>query len=74
MNLTIRSTPRRVGPPQHPDFNDNRDSVEKFNAFPYLEQVKNIAHSESEPPPPALPQTETYTGTGALLRDYIAKS
>jgi hypothetical protein len=70
-NLTIRSVHQRVEPAQRREINAKKDSVEDFDAFPYLKHVENIADSESQPPPPP-PWTEIYPGAGALLIDHIA--
>jgi len=42
--------------------------------FPYVEHIEKIAESESQPPPPLVPQMKTYPGSGAMLSNYIAQA
>jgi hypothetical protein len=42
-----------------------------LDAFPYLEQVKNITDWESQSPPSSQVGTKTCPGSGAPLRNYI---
>ena len=49
------------------------DSVEDWDAFPYLEHVEIIADSESQPPPPPLTLMEIYPSAGAPLIEHIAE-
>jgi len=72
-NLDIRSAPPHVEPAQCRESNANNDSLEDLDAFRYLEHVENIAHSDSQTPPPPLPQTESFPGAGAPLSNYIAE-
>jgi hypothetical protein len=48
-NLTVRSAPRRVEPAHGREFNTNKHSVKDWDAFPYLEDIKNNADSEFQP-------------------------
>jgi len=70
-NLTIRSAPWCVEPTQHREFHINKDSVEYFDVFPYLEHIESITDSESQPPPPPLWYMQTYPSAGTPLSDYI---
>jgi len=72
-NLTIRSAPRCVEPTQRHGFSPTKDSVEVLDTFPYLEELENVADSESQPPPPPPPRMDTYPGAGAPLGEYIAE-
>jgi len=47
-NMTAYRAPQRVEPALHREFNDNKDSVEALNTFPYLRRVENVVHLESE--------------------------
>ena len=62
-----------LNPTQHLDFNTNKDSVEDLHVFPYLEHLETSAFSDSQPPPPPLPRTETYPGAGGRRSDYIGE-
>jgi len=41
--------------------------------FSYLELLEHVADWETQPPPPSLPQTDTYPSAVALLNDCIAE-
>jgi len=73
MSLSIRTTPRRVEPNQHCDFNSHRDSVKSLDTFHYLQHLENIADAESQPLPPSLLQIEKYPGRTAPMIDCIAE-
>jgi len=70
--MTIPSAPWCVGLSQHPELNPKTASVEDSDSIPYLEDIENIADSDS-PPPSRQKQTLIYSGAAALLIDYIAE-
>jgi len=72
-SLTISSSPRRIEPAQHREFNTNNASFENLHAFPYLEYLENITDFKSQPPPPPQSPTEIYSGTCPLLIDFITE-
>jgi hypothetical protein len=45
-----------------------------LDAFPHHEHLEHITDSETQPPPPPLPQTESNLGASAVLSTYIAES
>jgi len=71
-NQTIRCAPRCVAPAQRRIFNANAVSVKDLDAFPYLEQVENIADPKSQQPQPREPRPGRNPRAGAALMDYIA--
>ena len=73
-NVTIHSAPRCIELAQAAESNANKESIEAWDAFPYLPPVENVADSKSQPPPPPLPPMDIYHSPGAPLSDYIAES
>jgi len=71
--VTMHSIPHHVEPTQRHESNGTSDSVEKLDICSYLDHLEQISGSESQPPPPPLPQTEIYHGASALLCEYIAE-
>ena len=59
-NQTIRRATKRVDPTQHCEFNTTKDSVKDLDTIRYNEHVEYVTFSESQPPSPPIPQTETY--------------
>jgi hypothetical protein len=48
-NLTVHSQPQSIELTQRREFNANKDSVEDLDPYAYLEDVENIADSDSQP-------------------------
>jgi hypothetical protein len=51
-NLNIGTSSQCIEHAQNHEYNANIDAVEDLDLFPYLEQIDNIALSQSQPPPP----------------------
>ena len=71
-NLTISSTPGGIELGQHRESNGDQEGVDDLKAFLCLENIANIADSESQPPPPPVHWTEKSPGAGTPLSEHIA--